>query len=157
MTPDGQLALRREAERLRRSMADAAGLPESERGARIADLERRVALVEGTLAAVTVLGPEQSPEGVAGFATWVTVEDEDGRHLAWRLVGPDEADPRRGLVSVHSPVGRALLGRTVGEAVEVDLPHGRREYTVLEVRRVAPASAPLRTAAAEARTTLPRK
>ncbi|WP_243336623.1 GreA/GreB family elongation factor [Anaeromyxobacter soli] len=135
VTPEGQAALRQELERLREARADAAALPEHARAARRAELDRRAALVEGTLAALTVLGPESAPEGRVGFGTWVLVEDEDGRTHSWRIVGPDEADARRGLVSVSSPVAQALLGHEAGDTVEVDLPAGVREFTVLEVRR----------------------
>jgi transcription elongation factor GreB len=138
MTPDGQAALRAELERLRAASLDAARLPEAERLPRLADLARRIALAEGTLAAVTVLDDGGAPEGTVAFGSWVTVEDEDGRRTTWRLVGPDEADPRQRLVSVHSPVGAALLGREIGDAVEVERPDGRREYTVVAVRRGSP-------------------
>lgn len=138
VTPEGQAALRRELEAVRDARAEAARLPEHARAARLAELERRAALVEGTLAALTVLGPESAPEGKVGFGTWVVVEDEGGRALTWRIVGPDEADPRRGMVSVHSPVARALLGHEAGDDVEVELPAGRRGYAVIEVRRTAP-------------------
>ncbi|WP_242342256.1 GreA/GreB family elongation factor [Anaeromyxobacter terrae] len=135
VTPEGHAALRQELERLREARAEAASLPEHARAARLAELDRRAALVEGTLAALTVLGPESVPEGRVGFGTWVVVEDEDGRTHTWRVVGPDEADARRGLVSVSSPVARALLGHEAGDTVEVELPAGRREYTLLEVPR----------------------
>jgi transcription elongation factor GreB len=119
VTPEGLAALREERERL------AGGDP-------------RAALLDATLAALTVLGPGSAPEGRAGFGCWVTVEDGEGRRSTWRLVGPDEADPRRGLVSVHSPVGRALLGREPGDSVEVERPGGRTEYDVVQVRRTPP-------------------
>lgn len=138
VTPEGHAALRRELEHLREARAEAASLPEQERTARQADLDRRAALLDGTLAALTVLGPESAPEGRVGFGTWVVVEDEEGRATTWRIVGPDEADVRRGLVSVNSPVARALLGHEVGDSVEVQLPAGHRDYTLLEVRRAAP-------------------
>jgi transcription elongation factor GreB len=138
VTPEGHAALRQELERLREARVEAARLPEHERAARLAALERRAALVDGTLAALTVLGPQSAPEGRVGFGTWIVVEDEDGRALTWRIVGPDEADAKRGLVSVSSPVARALLGHERGDAVEVELPAGRREYTLLEVRRTPP-------------------
>jgi transcription elongation factor GreB len=119
VTPEGLAALREER-------------------ARLAPVDPRAALLDATLAAVTVLGPESAPEGRAGFGCWVTVEGGDGRRSTFRLVGPDEADPRRGLVSVHSPVGSALVGREPGDAVEVDRPGGRIEYEVVEVRRSPP-------------------
>jgi transcription elongation factor GreB len=138
VTPEGWAGLRARLEELRTALADATRAPESERAARVGDAERRVALLDGTLAALTVLGPERTPDGKVGFATWVTVEDQDGLRTTWRIVGPDEADPRRGLVSVHSPVGQALVGRETGDTVEVQRPDGLREYTVLEVRRAPP-------------------
>jgi transcription elongation factor GreB len=138
VTPEGQAALRAELGRFLAERASAGALPESERGARAAEIDARIALVDGTLATLTVRGPEHAPEGEVGFATWVTVEDGDGARVTWRLVGPDEADPRRGIVSVHSPVGRALLGRAAGDTVEVTLPGGVREYTVVGVRRTPP-------------------
>jgi len=121
VTPEGHAALRAELERSRAS-------PQA---------EPRRALLEATLAALTVRGPEEAPDGVAAFATWVTVEEEDGTARTWRLVGPDEADPRRGWVSVHAPLGRALLGRRAGDAVEVQRPGGTAALTVLDVRRTA--------------------
>lgn len=137
VTPEGHAALRAELARLGAETGGDGGL-ESERTARAEARQRRQALLEGTLAALTVLGPERVPPGQVGFGTWVTVEGEDGRRLTWRIVGPDEADARRGLVSAQAPVARALLGRTAGETVEVELPGGARAYTVVAVGRAAP-------------------
>ncbi|MFL5263293.1 MAG: transcription elongation factor GreAB, partial [Anaeromyxobacteraceae bacterium] len=78
VTPEGQVALRAEVDRLGAERAAAAALPDAERGARLAELDARLALANGTLAAVTVRGPESAPDGEAGFATWVTVEDDGG-------------------------------------------------------------------------------
>ncbi len=98
----------------------------------------RASLLEGTLAVLTVLGPEGAPEGTVAFATWVTVEDEGGARSTWRIVGPDEADPRRGRISVHSPVARALLGRSPDDRVEVSRPGGAAELRVVDVSRTPP-------------------
>jgi transcription elongation factor GreB len=98
----------------------------------------RAPLLEGTLAVLTVLGPEGAPEGIVAFATWVTVEDEGGARSTWRIVGPDEADPRRGRISVHSPVARALLGRSPDDRVEVSRPGGAVELRVVDVSRTPP-------------------
>jgi transcription elongation factor GreB len=130
VTPEGHAVLRAELSRLRAAPGGAGG-PD--------DRARRVQLLEQTLATLTVLGPERVPEGQVGFGTWVTVEDEEGVRATWRLVGPDEADARLGSISALSPLGRALLGRTAGEAVEVERPGGVREYTVRGVERTAPA------------------
>jgi transcription elongation factor GreB len=138
VTPEGQAALRADLARLRAERAAATALEAPDRAARSAELDRRIEWVDRTLAALTVLGPEAAPEGVVAFATWVTVEDEAGAVARWRIVGPDEADPRRGLLSAHAPVARALLGRATGEAVEVDRPGGRTELTIIDVSRTPP-------------------
>lgn len=137
VTPEGHAALRAELARLRAAGEAGEGL-DSERAARAEERARRIALVEGTLAALTVLAP-MVPGGQVGFGAWVVVEEEGGaRRLTWRLVGPDEADPRCGLVSVYAPVGRALLGRTVGDEVEVARPDGVRRYVVVAVSQTRP-------------------
>lgn len=121
VTPEGQAALRAERDAL-------------------APHDPRATLLEATLASLTVLGPEATPEGKVGFGSWVTVRDAAGARTTWRLVGQDEADPRHGLMSAYSPMGRALLGREVGDTVEVERPDGRADFEVLEVRRAAPAA-----------------
>ncbi len=139
VTPEGHRELSAALARLDEELAAAAGLPEPHRAARVDDLERRAALLRGTLAALTVLGPDAAPEGRAAFGTWVTVEDEGGARTTWRIVGPDEADPRRGLLNVEAPLARALLGREEGETVEVRRPRGPTELTIVSVRRASPA------------------
>jgi transcription elongation factor GreA len=66
-----------------------------------------------------------------GFGRTVHVVDEAaGREMTFTLVGPTEADVRAGKLSAESPVGRALIGRRVGERVEVQTPGGARAYLV---------------------------
>jgi transcription elongation factor GreB len=103
-----------------------------------ADGDARAAVLEGTLAVLTVLGPEAAPDATVAFGTWVTVEDGNGSRSTWRIVGPHEADARRGRISAHSPVGRALLGRAVGESGEVERPGGTAELLVVAVERTPP-------------------
>ena len=138
VTPEGHAALRAALEAARDERVAAAALAEPGRTARLGELDARAGMHEATLASLTVLGPEAAPDGAAGFGTWVTVEDEVGARTTWRLVGPDEVDPRRGLISVHSPVARALLGRREGDEVEVARPGGTRCLVLVAVRRTVP-------------------
>ena len=87
---------------------------------------------------LTVLGPDPKRAGSAAFGSWVELEDEAGQRRTWRIVGPDEVDARQGRVSVHAPLGRALLGRSAGDEVEVERPDGARTYTVLAVHQRRP-------------------
>jgi transcription elongation factor GreB len=121
VTPEGHAELRRALDRYR------------------ADGDPMATVLERTLAVLTVLGPEAAPEGVVAFGTWVTVEDGSGSRPTWRIVGPDEADARRGRISAHSPVARALLGKVPGDGVEVERPGGTVELRVTAVSRTPPA------------------
>jgi transcription elongation factor GreB len=96
-------------------------------------VDARLLELSSLLEAAEVVEP--APEGSpASFGAWVTTVDEAGTHTTVRLVGPDEADPRAGLLSVASPVGLALLGRQPGETAVVERPRGATELTVLSVR-----------------------
>ncbi len=77
--------------------------------------------------------PRTPPDRVV-FGTSVTVEDLDtGERSSYELVGPYESDTQRGLVSVTSPLGRALIGKKEGEQVKVEAPGGIRQLEILEI------------------------
>ena len=65
------------------------------------------------------------------------VEDQDGgAKLTYQLVGDDEADIKNGLLSVSSPIARALIGKSEGDVVDVTAPGGTRSYEIVSVRYV---------------------
>jgi transcription elongation factor GreB len=105
---------------------------------KLRELDRRLRFLSLRLDALSVLEPAPHPSGRAYFGAWVTVEQEDGEERTFRLVGPDEFDVARGLLSVDSPLGRALLGRAEGETVVVQRPSGPSEVTVLAIAWEAP-------------------
>ncbi len=123
VTPEGQAALR--------ATLDAARADATPAG------KARAALLEATLATLTPLVSD-APPGEAAFGRWVTVEDEAGARTTWRLVGPDEADARRGLLGVSAPLASALLGRRQGDEIEVERPGGARRVTVVAVSDARP-------------------
>jgi transcription elongation GreA/GreB family factor len=63
--------------------------------------------------------PAPSDTDTVHFGSTVTIDRDDGRHQAYRIVGEDEADPEKGTISHVSPLARALLGKSVGESVNV--------------------------------------
>ncbi|MGO8971563.1 MAG: GreA/GreB family elongation factor [Myxococcaceae bacterium] len=99
---------------------------------RLQQLDARLLELTRLLEAAEVVepGPDGGP---ATFGAWVTTEDEDGQRTTVRLVGPDEADPRQGLLSTASPLGRALLGRRPGDSTVVERPRGPAELKVVAV------------------------
>ncbi len=64
------------------------------------------------------------------FGATVTLLDEDDKPNRYQIVGMTEADARKGRISYNSPLGKALIGRKVGEEVEVTVPSGDRFYLV---------------------------
>jgi transcription elongation factor GreB len=68
------------------------------------------------------------------FGAWLEIVDDAGATHRHRIVGSDEVDATRGWISIDAPVSRALLGRAVGEVVEVSLPGGVRELEILGIR-----------------------
>ena len=63
------------------------------------------------------------------------IEDEDsGSKVVYQLVGDDEADIKQGLISVSSPIARALIGKSAGDVAEVSAPGGIKSYEILAVR-----------------------
>jgi transcription elongation factor GreB len=108
---------------------------------KLRELDRRLRFLSERMDGLTVVSPRPHPGGRAFFGAWVTVEGEDGEERTYRLVGPDEFDVARGLLSVEAPLGRALLGRREGEVVAVQRPAGPADVTVVEIRWTPPEDA----------------
>jgi len=105
---------------------------------KLRELDRRLRELSERMDSLTVTEPQPHPSGRAYFGAWVAVEDEKGEERCYRLVGPDEFDIGSGLVSVDSPLGRALLGKKQGDLAVVHRPAGPAELTVLEISWTAP-------------------
>jgi transcription elongation factor GreB len=133
ITPEGYRALQEELASLLGPEASAEGQLELDAGVRKRERERCAQQLADTLEQVRVVTPESSQEGRVFFGAWVTLEDEEGTEVTYRVVGPDEADVKAGRLSVESPLARALLGKEVGESVQVERPRGAVEYTVTHV------------------------
>ena len=101
---------------------------------RLREIDRRVRFLRKHLEEVQVIEPGHVADASKiFFGAWVTLEDEDGEQHRYRLVGSDEIAPNRGWISIRSPLGRALLGKEVGDEVELDRPAGRARYTVCAI------------------------
>jgi transcription elongation factor GreB len=64
----------------------------------------------------------------------VTLEDDDGAEVEYRIVGPDEFDAAKGYISMDAPLGRALLRKALDDEVKVELPGGAKRYLVVGIR-----------------------
>ena len=67
------------------------------------------------------------------FGAWVTIEDEAGEEQRWRIVGPDEFEVSEGKISCDSPLGRALLGKSIDADVEIQTPEGVTHWSVTQI------------------------
>jgi transcription elongation factor GreB len=104
---------------------------------RLREIDRRIRYLQRRLDVCTVVDPvEQKDCQRVYFGATVTLEDEEGAVSRYQLVGPDEIDSRGGCISMDSPIGRALLGKRVGDQVEVHRPRGAVELTILRIEYV---------------------
>ncbi len=101
-------------------------------------IEGRIQEIEGKLAAARVIDPsELDAGGKIVFGSTVDLEDEDsGVRVTYQIVGYDEADLKLGLISISSPIARALIGKGPGDVAEVQAPGGIKHWEVIEVRYV---------------------
>lgn len=135
ITREGHQALVDALTRLEQERSAArAVVTDHERDAALRALDARIAVAQATLDSVRVISAPEVADGVARFGSEVTLTWNDGRRQTVRLVGPDEADVKKGFVSIDSPLARALLDARAGSVIEVELPRGPQTAVVDAVR-----------------------
>ncbi|MGM9486219.1 transcription elongation factor GreA [Ideonella sp. YS5] len=99
-------------------------------------IEGRILEIEGKLAAAQIIDPASLDAGgrVVFGATVDLEEEESGAAVTYQIVGDDEADLKLGLISISSPIARALIGKEVGDVAEVRAPGGVKSYEIVAVR-----------------------
>ncbi|MFK7962800.1 MAG: transcription elongation factor GreA [Burkholderiaceae bacterium] len=99
-------------------------------------VEGRIAEIESKLSNAQIIDPaELDADGRVVFGSMVDLEDqESGDKVTYQIVGEDEASIKDGLISVTSPIARALISKESGDIAEVQAPGGTREYEILAVR-----------------------
>ena len=96
-------------------------------------VEAQIADIEDRLSRAMVIDPTTLSGDKVVFGATVTLVDEESKKVRYQLVGQVEADARVGRISYNSPLGRALIGRQVGEEVEVSAPSGDRYYEIKKI------------------------
>jgi transcription elongation factor GreA len=99
-------------------------------------VEATIADLEDQLSRAMVIDPSTLSGDKVVFGATVTLIDEDEKKVRYQLVGQNEADAKDGRISYNSPLGRALIGRQVGDEVEVTTPSGDRYYEVKKIEFV---------------------
>ena len=93
-------------------------------------IEAMIADIEDRLSRAMIVDPTTLSGDKIVFGATVTLLDEDDKPIRYQIVGQTEADAKQGRISYNSPIGRALIGRKVGEEIEVTVPSGERYYVV---------------------------
>jgi transcription elongation factor GreA len=96
-------------------------------------VEAMIADIDDQLSRAMVIDPTTLSGDKVVFGATVTLLDEDEKKVRYQLVGQVEADAKDGKISYNSPLGRALIGRQVGEEVEVSTPSGDRYYEIKKI------------------------
>lgn len=136
ITPEGHDRLRTELLRLRdeeRPVLVEGSLKDSELRRELAQLDQRIRTIERSLATAEVVAAPNPPGDHVRFGSTVTVRNERGEIMRYRIVGVDEADFAREEVSWRSPIAGALLNARLGQRVPFKFPSGA---TVLEIVRI---------------------
>jgi transcription elongation factor GreB len=100
---------------------------------RLREIDSRVRFLRKRLDGMVIVEEPPSDVRRVFFGAWVSLESEDGLESRYRIVGPDEFDMAPGYISMDSPLGRALLRRTVDDEVTVDLPGGARKFVIVGI------------------------
>jgi transcription elongation factor GreA len=148
LTPEGRAELEAELARLEAERPEVAGRLEQARASgndpaenldlrdamdALALLEGRIGELRGLLAIAELIDDSVAADGTTRLGSKVRVKHSDGEQANYTLVSAAEADPRRGRISVDSPIGHALLGHKQGDDVTAETPNGSERLTVLSV------------------------
>jgi len=99
-------------------------------------LEKRIAELENTLATATIIDDREIDSSKAYVLSTVTIlNKKTNKEMKYTLVSKDEADFKQGKISVDSPIGKAILGKEVGDVVNVKVPAGSLELEILNIER----------------------
>lgn len=94
----------------------------------------RIAQLEERMRQLSLYNLSSIPKDVVAYGSRVKLENvDDGAMIEYNIVFPEEVDPTSGHISLHSPIGQALLRKTVGDEVEVVTPQGKHTYQIVEL------------------------
>lgn len=97
------------------------------------EMDRRIRYLQKRLPDLKIIDAREDGCEQAFFGAWVTLEDEQGDEVCYRIVGADEFDPKQNWISIDSPMARALLNKQADDEVAVETPQGMRHFVVLAV------------------------
>ncbi len=99
-------------------------------------VEARLGQLKQRASEISLMNLGKLPRDRAGFGSTVHLREAEGNTLVYQLVMAEDADPGRGWISTASPIGRALMGKEVGDEVTVPTPNGIREFEVVKLTTI---------------------
>jgi transcription elongation factor GreA len=100
-------------------------------------VEGRKAQLQQRLAALSLVNMDKIPTDRAAYGSQVTLyEYETEKEISYRLVSSEEANINQGLISITSPIGRSIVGKMVGDPVEIVTPSGQKDYELRSLRTI---------------------
>ncbi|HSX90045.1 MAG TPA: transcription elongation factor GreB [Pseudomonas sp.] len=148
ITPEGEARLRAELHELwhvrrpqvTQSVSEAAAQGDRSENAEytygkkmLREIDSRVRFLTKRLESLKVVSARPSDPDKVYFGAWVSLEDEDGVEARYRIVGPDELDLKLNLISIDSPLARALVGKTLDAEIRVATPTGEKTWYLVAI------------------------
>ncbi len=149
MTPEGASRLREELRHLWKALrpevvkalSEAAAEGDRSENAeyiyrkkQLGGIDRRIRYLSRRIDIMKVVDRRPEDTSIIRFGAWITLETSSEGRVDYRIVGVDEIDPAKSFISIDSPVAIALLGKSVGDSIEIDLPGNRSRIKVIAVR-----------------------
>jgi len=153
LSPEGFARLKQELHQLLsedrpttvRAVSDAAAMGDRSENAeyiygkkRLREIDRRIRFLTKRLEDVEIIELSKVDTSKVSFGCWVKIADENGKIQSYQIVGQDEINPAEGRITFSSPIGRALLGKKVGDVFEVMRPKGLVELEVISISTEKP-------------------
>lgn len=153
ITPQGAAALKKELRYLWRELrpevvkAVTAAAAEGDRSEnaeyiyrkkQLREIDGRVRYLTKRIDVMKIVNQVPTDTSIIRFGAKMTLQDGEQAVVNYRIVGVDETDSKAGFISIDSPVAKALLGKTIGDSIEVDLPESRVRLTILAIEYQVP-------------------
>lgn len=99
-------------------------------------VEARLSMLKKRVSEISLMNLSRLPRDKAGFGSTVHLREPEGGTQVYQLVMAEDADPARGWISTASPIGRALIGKEVGDEIDVPTPGGNREFELIKLSTI---------------------
>ena len=97
-------------------------------------IDRRIRYLSKRIDIMKIVDRPPADTSIIRFGAWITLHASSEGQVDYRIVGVDETDAIKGFISIDSPVAMALLGKTIGDSTEVELPERRVRFKVIAIR-----------------------